>query len=60
MSFSLLWLLRPKQTSFLTLLRGSRCTHAFPVTMHPSLDRASFESYNPWFSGPRHGPIQAK
>ncbi|MEA3408828.1 MAG: hypothetical protein U9Q95_00610, partial [Candidatus Eisenbacteria bacterium] len=26
-----LWLLRPKQANFLTLLGGSRCTHALPA-----------------------------
>ena len=41
-SFNRLWLLRPKQANFLTLLGGSRCTHALPSGTGNVLDPRGF------------------
>ena len=40
-SFSREWVLEPKQASFLTLLGGSRCTHALPASRPGPLDFAA-------------------
>ena len=39
-SFSRQWVLEPKQANFLTLLGGSRCTHALPARRKYRLDKS--------------------